>query len=133
MSGEPPLTVDERLAEARAGLTRIDAREAYRAQREGAVVIDTRTYEQRRAGGLIPGARVIALNVLEWNLDPASEWHIDEVADHDARVIVVCQEGYSSSLAAARLQRLGLHRATDVVDGFDAWVAAGLPVEPFHD
>jgi rhodanese-related sulfurtransferase len=71
----------------------------------------------------------IGLNVLEWRLDPASEWHIPEVTDHDAPVILLCQEGYSSSLAAARLQSLGLHRATDVIGGFDAWRDAGLPVE----
>ena len=72
------------------------------------------------------------LNVLEWRLDPASEWRIPQAIDHDVRAIVFCQEGYSSSLAAARLQSLGLHRATDVIGGFEAWVAAGLPVEPLE-
>ncbi len=93
-------------------------------------MIDVRTETQRATHGEIPGAVAIGLNVLEWRLDPASEWRIPQATDHDVRVIVYCQEGYSSSLAAARLQSLGLHRATDVIGGFEAWTAAGLPVAP---
>jgi rhodanese-related sulfurtransferase len=93
-------------------------------------MVDVRTEAQRATNGEIPGAFAIGLNVLEWRLDPASEWRIAQATDHDVRVIVFCQEGYSSSLAAARLQSLGLHRATDVIGGFDAWRDAGLPVEP---
>ena len=84
---------------------------------------------QRAAHGEIPGAIPIGLNVLEWRLDPSSEWRNPAATDHDVRVIVFCQEGFSSSLAAARLQSLGLHRATDVIGGFEAWRDAGLPVD----
>jgi rhodanese-related sulfurtransferase len=96
---------------------------------QGALLVDTRTSEQRAAGGEIPGAEAIGLNVLEWRLDPASDWRLPQATSHDIRVIVFCQEGFSSSLAAARLQSLGLHRATDMIGGFDAWREAGLPVE----
>ena len=126
-----PATVDDLLARARARLHRVTAREAFEEQQDGALLVDTRTYEQRRERGVIPGALVIDRTVFEWRLDPASRWHIPEVADHDARVIVLCREGYSSSLAAASLQDLGLRGATDVIGGFDAWEAQGLPVAPF--
>jgi rhodanese-related sulfurtransferase len=131
--GETPPTVEDLLARARARLERITARAAFEEQTRGAVLVDTRTYEQRRERGVIPGALVIDRTVFEWRLDPASRWHVPEVADHDARVIVVCREGYSSSLAAASLQELGLRNATDVIGGFEAWAAEGLPVEPFAD
>jgi rhodanese-related sulfurtransferase len=96
----------------------------------GALLVDTRPEWQRRADGEIPGALVIERNHLEWRLDPASDARIPQAVDHDVEVIVVCSEGYSSSLAAASLQDLGLHRATDLVGGFHAWRAAGLPVRP---
>ncbi len=99
---------------------------------DGALLIDVRTEAQRATHGAIPGAVAIGLNVLEWRLDPASEWRIPQAIDHDVRAIVFCQEGYSSSLAAARLQSLGLHRATDVIGGFEAWRDAGLPVDPIE-
>jgi rhodanese-related sulfurtransferase len=76
---------------------------------------------------------VIGLNVLEWHADPASRWRDPEFADHDVRVILICQEGYSSSLAASRLLDLGLHRTTDVAGGVDAWRDAGLPLEALED
>jgi rhodanese-related sulfurtransferase len=126
-----PRSIDELLEEARAGLERVDARRAREEQTDGALLVDTRPSELRREHGAIPGARVIGLNVLEWRLDPQSPWREEDVADHDARILLICQEGYSSSLAAARLQQLGLHRATDVIDGVDGWKAAGLPIEPF--
>jgi rhodanese-related sulfurtransferase len=122
-------TVDELLSEARAALDRVSARQAHDELADRALLIDTRTSEQRIEHGDIPGAIPIGLNVLEWRLDPASEWRIPEATDHDVRVILVCQQGYSSSLAAARLQSLGLHRATDVIGGFEAWRDAGLPIE----
>jgi rhodanese-related sulfurtransferase len=127
-----PRTVDQLLAAARARLVRISAQQAAAEQSEGAMVVDTRTYEQRQTQGVIPGAVPIDRTVFEWRLDPASPWHEPEVADHDTRIIVVCGQGYSSSLAAASLQDLGLHRATDIVGGFEAWLDAGLPVEPFE-
>ena len=127
-----PRTVDDLLREARASLDRVTPQQASAELSGGALLIDVRTETQRATHGEIPGATAIGLNVLEWRLDPASEWRIPEAIDHDVRVIVHCQEGYSSSLAAARLQSLGLHRATDVIGGFDAWRDAGLPVEPIR-
>ena len=124
-----PKTVDDLLAEARATLERITAQQADDERAKGAVLIDVRTSEQRAEHGVIPGAIPIGLNVLEWRLDPSSEWRNPAATDHDVRVIVFCQEGFSSSLAAARLQSLGLHRATDVIGGFEAWRDAGLPVD----
>jgi rhodanese-related sulfurtransferase len=126
-------SVDELLADAREGLERIDAARAFVEHGEGAMLVDTRPLEQRQAHGTIPGARVIGLHVLEWRLDPQSPWREHDLADHDRRVFVLCREGYSSSLAAARLQQLGLHRATDVIDGFDGWRAAGLPIDPWSE
>jgi rhodanese-related sulfurtransferase len=86
------------------------------------VIVDTRPVEQRARDGELPGAIVVERNVLEWRLDPASEHRIAEVTDHDIRVIIVCNEGYSSSLAAATLLDLGLHRATDLAGGYQAWL-----------
>jgi rhodanese-related sulfurtransferase len=126
-----PRTVDELLAEARARLERVTAEQAYAELRDGALLVDTRTFEQRRDAGSVPGAIVLDRTVFEWRLDPASPSHLPEVTDHDTRIIVLCRQGYSSSLAAASLQELGLHRATDVIGGFEAWIEAGLPVAPF--
>ncbi len=120
--------VDELLAAARARLDRLNALDAASAVEQGALLVDTRPDWQRRAEGEIPGATVIERNHLEWRLDPTSDARIPEAVDHDLAVIVVCSEGYSSSLAAASLQDLGLHRATDLVGGFHAWRDAGLPV-----
>ena len=97
-------------------------------QTRGALLVDTRTTEQRSAGGHIPGALVIDRTVLEWRLDPTSPSRIAEASHLAIRVVVICEQGYSSSLAAASLQDLGLFNATDVIGGFDAWKAAGLPV-----
>lgn len=124
-------TVDDLLAAARAQLERVTAEQAHAEQQAGALLIDTRTYEQRRATGAVPGAIVVDRTVFEWRLDPSSPSHLPEVRDHDVRIIVLCRQGYSSSLAAASLQELGLHRATDVVGGVEAWIEAGLPIEPF--
>ena len=95
---------------------------------EYALLVDTRTESQRRADGDIPGALVIDRTVLEWRLDPTSASHIAEATDHQVRVIVLCAQGYSSSLAAASLLDLGLVNATDVIGGFEAWQAARLPI-----
>ena len=122
------MTVDDLLIEARTVLARVDAPTAAAEQRAGALLVDIRPSAQRRAEGDIPGALVIERNVLEWRLDPTSSARIPPARDHDVRIIVVCSEGYTSSLAAASLQRLGLHRATDLVDGVQAWAAAGLPL-----
>jgi rhodanese-related sulfurtransferase len=124
-----PKTVDELLNEARATFDRVTPRQAHDELLGGALLIDTRTSQQLIEHGRIPGAIEIGLNVLEWRLDPSSDSHLLQATDHDVRAIVLCQQGYSSSLAAARLQALGLHRATDVIGGFEAWRDAGLPVE----
>ncbi len=114
-------TIDEVLAEARSRLHRLTPEEADAAVRErGAVVVDIRPEAQRRAEGELPLALVIERNVLEWRLDPSSDASLP-IASHDLEVVVLCQEGYTSSLAAASLQDLGIHRATDVVGGFAAW------------
>jgi rhodanese-related sulfurtransferase len=124
--------IDEQLARARARLQRLtpeDARGAVAAG--GAVIVDTRPLDQRRTQGLVPGAVAIGRNVLEWRADPTSG-HCD-AALAGRRLIVMCAEGYSSSLAAASLQDIGLADATDMIGGFLAWRAAGLPVEPCDD
>jgi rhodanese-related sulfurtransferase len=122
-------TVDDLLAQARRRLVRVSPAEAAERHRAGALLVDVRVYEQRRDDGTIPGALVISLNHLEWRLDPASSSRIPEATGADVDVVVLCDEGYCSSLAAARLQDLGLARATDMIGGFHAWRAAGLPVE----
>jgi rhodanese-related sulfurtransferase len=119
--------IDGILEEARSELTRLHPEEAEAAMRSGALLVDTRPLEQRQHDGEIPGALVIDRNVLEWRLDPSCEHCILE-ARANQRVIVICNQGYSSSLAAATLQRLGLRDATDVIGGFQAWAACGLPV-----
>jgi rhodanese-related sulfurtransferase len=120
-------TVDELLDEARGRLERLTPQRAHSAVRFGALLIDIRSELQRQRDGVIPGSRFIARNVLEWRCDPASPWHDPAVTDA-RQVIVVCHEGYQSSLAAATLQLLGLVDATDVIGGFQAWQAAGLPL-----
>ncbi|MFY1703916.1 rhodanese-like domain-containing protein [Micromonospora sp. WMMA1923] len=119
--------VDALLEQARAGVRRLTPHQSVEAVRAGALLIDTRTDVQRRAQGELPGAIVIDRTVLEWRLDPASAWHIPEATGYDQKIIVVCRQGYSSSLAAASLQALGLRRATDMIGGMQAWLAAGLP------
>src|SRR6267378_7047181 len=120
--------VDGLLARARSRLTRLEPREAQRAVQSGAILVDTRPEFQRRADGEIPGAIVVERNHLEWRLHPASADRIPEAADADIHWIVICEEGYASSLAAATLKLIGLHRAADVVGGFQAWREARLPI-----
>ena len=120
--------IDEILRTARTRLHPLDPRAAWRAMRHGAVLVDIRPVAQRAGYGEIPGAIAIERNVLEWRLDPRSEARLSFATRYDLEVIVTCQEGYTSSLAAASLQDLGLSRATDLTGGFAAWQAAGLPV-----
>ena len=122
------MTVDDMLEAARERLVRVGPLEAAAEHRAGGVLVDIRPEAQRDVEGEIPGALVIERNVLEWRFDPASEWRIPEVLGYDTRVVVICSEGYTSSLAAAALQDLGLHRATDLEGGYWAWFRAGLPV-----
>jgi len=124
------MTIDEMLAAARARLHRLEPQQAAAAAAQGALLVDTRPAAQRAEFGGVPGALLIERNHLEWRLDPTSDARIPQASSHDVAVVVICQEGYSSSLAAASLQDIGLHRATDLAGGFAAWAAAGLPVTP---
>jgi rhodanese-related sulfurtransferase len=124
-----PKTVDELLAQARATLPdRPSPAEALHAQAGGALLIDIRGDDQRREGGLIPGAIVVPRNSLEWRCDPACVWRHPAITRRDLRIILVCDQGYQSSLAAANLQQLGLIHATNLDGGFTAWATAGLPL-----
>jgi rhodanese-related sulfurtransferase len=126
-------TVNDLLAAARAKIDRLDPATAQAAARSGAIVIDTRCVEQRRETGIIPGSVHVPLSVLYWRLDPASGYEDPSLADPERQVILVCAHGYSSSIAAATLHDLGFARATDIDGGFEAWQAAGLPIEVASD
>ena len=125
----PRTTIDQLLARARQRLDRVSVRDVLDAVRDGALIVDIRSEVQRASGGLIPGAIFHPRNVLEWRCDPSSG-HDDPRLSGDLgrRVVLVCQQGYQSSLAAVTLQELGFARATDLAGGFAAWAAAGLPV-----
>jgi rhodanese-related sulfurtransferase len=123
------LTIREFLEEARSHLVRLRPAEAEAAHREGALLVDTRSEDQRTKKGAIPGSIHIPLSVLEWRLDPDSGYQHTAVEGLDDLIVLICEEGYSSSLAARRLQQLGFMRATDVIGGFRAWQSAGLPVD----
>jgi len=123
-------TIDEILAAARARLSRLTPAEAFADLTAGAALIDIRPAAQRAVAGEVPGSVVIERNHLEWRLDPASDARLPWVTGYELRPIVICAEGYTSSLAAAALQDLGLALATDVVGGYQAWQAAGLPTAP---
>ncbi|MEU6700233.1 rhodanese-like domain-containing protein [Pseudonocardia sp. NPDC046786] len=126
-------SIGDLLAAARARLDRPGPHRAAELARDGALLVDTRPGWQRVEEGAVPDALVIERNHLEWRLDPRSDARIPEAVDHDVTWVLFCSEGYSSSLAAASLQDLGLHRATDIDGGFRAWAAAGLPTEPGQD
>jgi rhodanese-related sulfurtransferase len=113
--------IDVLLEEVRSGLDRVDPADLAAEVAAGALVIDTRPIEQRRRDGELPGALIIDRNVLEWRLDPTCPHRIAEADSTSLRMIIVCDEGYSSSLAAASLRHLGIERATDLVGGFQAW------------
>ena len=125
--------VARHLARAREGLARLTAEQALDEMQHGALLVDTRTFEQRRVRGDVPGALRIDRTVFEWRLDPTGPWCIPQVTGPDTRIIVMCRQGFSSSLAAASLQAIGLRLATDIVGGFEAWREAGLPVTGFVD
>jgi rhodanese-related sulfurtransferase len=114
--------IDDLLATCRRDLDRVTARDLPAEVADGALVVDTRPVEQRLRDGELPGAVVVDRNVLEWRLDPTSPYRMPEATSADLRVIVVCDEGYSSSLVAHTLRTLGLHRATDLVGGYQAWL-----------
>jgi rhodanese-related sulfurtransferase len=115
-----PSAIDVMLAQARATLDRVQPDDLAAELAKGALVIDTRPIGQRERDGELPGAMVVDRNVLEWRMDPTSPFRLPEVTGPDQRIIIVCNEGFSSSLAAATLRQLGLRRATDLVGGFQA-------------
>lgn len=121
--------ISQLLERTRAGLERVGPDQAAAIAARGGLLVDTRPVEQRRASGTIPGALIVDRNVLEWRLDPTSPHKLPVVHDGDQEIVVICQEGFASSLAAATLRSIGLRRATDLDGGFLAWAEAGLPVE----
>ncbi|MEV0259725.1 rhodanese-like domain-containing protein [Streptomyces sp. NPDC050617] len=123
------MTVEELLAEARSSLNRLTPHEAAAVRDDGGLLVDIRYAALRDRDGLVPGALIIERNELEWRLDPACDHRAAEADRHDLRVVVICNEGYASSLAAVSLRQLGLRHATDLAGGFQAWREAGLPVE----
>ncbi len=124
-----PGSVEEMLAAARAKLRRVSPAEAHAAMREGALLVDVRSERQREADGIIPGSHFVSRNVLEWRLDPACPHRDPLLAAPDRGLILICHEGYQSSLAAATLQAFGTRQVSDVSGGFRAWRAEGLPVQ----
>ena len=123
-------SIADLLAEARSGLARLRPEAAFAALTDGAAIVDIRPLEQRIVEGEVPGAIIIGRNVLEWRLDPRSEARIPALARADAQIVVMCSQGYASTLAVAILRRIGLARATDLEGGFQAWKTAGLPTRP---
>jgi rhodanese-related sulfurtransferase/mannose-6-phosphate isomerase-like protein (cupin superfamily) len=125
------LSIEQVLIAVRARLRRLSPAQAHDAAvKTGGILVDIRPERQRTIEGGIPGALVVERNVLEWRFDPASTARLPVANDHNVEVIVFCSEGYTSSLAAGALQDLGLWRATDIVGGFQAWRAEGLPIIP---
>jgi rhodanese-related sulfurtransferase len=120
-------SIDDLLADARARIRRVTPHEAAGRVAAGGLLVDIRPAAQRAREGEIPGALVVERNVLEWRFDPAGEARLPEATGYDVDALVLCSEGYTSSLAADALRSLGLHRATDVIGGFLAWERAGLP------
>ena len=123
-------TIDEILLAARARLRRLTPQQAFGEVSLGGVLIDIRPAAQRAEQGEIPGSTIVERNHLEWRLDPCSEARLPWVTGYDHRIVVICVDGYTSSLAAAALQDLGLQQATDLDGGFQAWRRAGLPATP---
>jgi len=121
--------IGEVLAEAQGRLRRLTPAEAAAAMDRGATLVDTRDGDLRSRDGRIPGSVHIPLSVLEWRVDPTSGHQSAALAGREDRLVLICHEGYSSSLAAVRLHDLGFANTTDVIGGFVAWAAAGLPVE----
>ncbi|MFE3605070.1 rhodanese-like domain-containing protein [Streptomyces goshikiensis] len=125
-----PTGIDALVERVRETYARVDARAAYAASLDGALLVDIRYQALRERDGLIPGALVVERNELEWRLDPQGSHRVPQATGHDLRVIVICNEGYASTLAAASLHALGLRHATDLEGGFQSWKSAGLPVAP---
>jgi rhodanese-related sulfurtransferase len=128
-----PASVDKLLERARARLRRLTAIQAAGATECGGIIVDIRAEHQRRRDGLVPFAVFIERNVLEWRADPGCPWYDRRLHGRTGPLILMCAEGYQSSLAAATLQQMGIVDATDLIDGFDGWRAAGLPVQQWTD
>ncbi|MGI5445870.1 rhodanese-like domain-containing protein [Streptomyces sp. CA-243310] len=122
-----PEGIDALVDRLRTTYARVSPEQAYAASREGSLLVDIRYQALRERDGLIPGALVVERNELEWRLDPQGSHRLPEATSHDIEVVVICNEGYASTLAAVSLHALGLHRATDLTGGFQAWRSAGLP------
>ncbi len=130
MNGRRPpgaKSIDELLAEARSRISRVAPREAAQRVADGAVLVDIRPQSQRETDGEVPGALVVERNHPEWRFDPQSDARVPQATGYDVDVVVLCQEGYTSSLAADALRSLGLARSSDVIGGYRAWAADGLP------
>jgi len=131
MAGGAAQGIDELLAAARRRIHRLAPEGAWAAASTGdAVIVDIRSQDDRRDTGIVPGSLHIPRTVLEWRVDPSSDWHNPHVVDRELRLLLLCSHGFSSSLAAATLVDLGFRRAGDVMGGFAAWSALGLPVAP---
>ena len=126
-------TIGELLQAAQERLDRLQPRDALEETRRGALIVDTRCQEARAESGVIPGSIHVPLSVLYWRLDRTSGHDDPRLSDPSLRIILFCADGYSSSLAAATLRDLGFERATDIVGGFNGWLAAELPVERLSD
>lgn len=124
-----PLSVQQLLEAARRDIYRFTPGQALVAQGSGAIIVDVRCWATREAEGAVPGAIAFPLSVLPWRADPDSETRDERIANRDAQLILMCDDGYSSSLAAGTLSRMGFHRVGDMDGGFHRWVADGLPVE----
>ncbi|MGW6820366.1 rhodanese-like domain-containing protein [Streptomyces sp. NPDC055005] len=122
-----PEGIDALVDRLRTTYTRVSPEQADAASREGSLLVDIRYQALRERDGLIPGALIVERNELEWRLDPQGSHRLPEATSHDIEVVVICNEGYASTLAAVSLHALGLHRATDLTGGFQAWRSAGLP------
>ncbi|WP_246050837.1 rhodanese-like domain-containing protein [Nocardioides guangzhouensis] len=122
--------IDALLDRARAGLDRVLPSDLAAEMAAGAVVVDIRPVDQRMRDGSLPGAVVVDRNVLEWRLDPTCPHRLPLATGADVRYVLVCNEGYGSSLAAATLRELGLRRATDLVGGYQAWLALAAGTRP---
>lgn len=124
-------SIDVLLEEARAGLTRLTPDESLAAiELSAGLIVDIRSEVDRERHGLVPGAHFVARNVIEWRFDPATEYHDPVLVAVEGPLVLMCMQGYQSSLAAAALQRLGVHNATDMIGGFESWLAEGLPIAP---
>lgn len=125
-----PRSIEQLLDAARRDIARYTPAEARAAQEEGAIIVDVRCREDRVAEGDVPGAVAFPLSVLPWRADPDSDTRDDRIANRDASLILMCNDGYSSSLAAALLAQMGFQHVADIDGGFHAWAAQGLPLQP---